>query len=78
MYPYLGLGQFLSLFYFLILLIFFPLGGPIEKIVYDAYVYLESVFKFNGSVTFFYFESRPSYTIIIDLEMKKDNNIKHV
>lgn len=31
MEPYLGFGQKLCLLYFLILLLFFPLGGPIEK-----------------------------------------------
>jgi len=40
MAPYLGVGQFLSIFYFIIFLFLFPLGGPIERLVYDAYVFL--------------------------------------
>lgn len=38
--PYLGVGQFLTVFYSMILLIFSPLGGPIEHLIYDAYIYL--------------------------------------
>jgi hypothetical protein len=39
MEPYLSFGQFLCLLYFLILLLFFPLGGPIERLIYDAYIF---------------------------------------
>jgi hypothetical protein len=38
--PYLGIGQSLSFLYFLIFLFFFPLGGPIERLVYDSYLFL--------------------------------------
>jgi quinol-cytochrome oxidoreductase complex cytochrome b subunit len=38
--PYLGIGQKLSSLYFLIFLIFFPLNGPIERLVYDSYIFI--------------------------------------
>jgi hypothetical protein len=38
--PYLGIGQNLSGLYFLIFLIFFPLNGPIERLVYDSYIFI--------------------------------------
>jgi hypothetical protein len=46
--PYLGLGQNLSGLYFLIFLLFFPLGGPIEKLIYDSYVYLTTREEFSS------------------------------
>jgi len=41
--PFLGIGLYYALFYFLILLIFFPLSGPIEHLVYDAYLLMANI-----------------------------------
>jgi hypothetical protein len=49
--PYLGLGQNLSGLYFLIFLLFFPLGGPIEKLMYDSYIHITT----RENLLFFYF-----------------------
>jgi len=38
--PYLEIGQKLCVLYFSILLIFFPLSAPIERLVYDSYLFL--------------------------------------
>lgn len=37
--PYLGFGQNLCFLYFLIILFFFPLGSPLERLVYDSYMF---------------------------------------
>jgi Fe2+ transport system protein B len=44
--PFLGLGQNLSFLYFLIFLLFFPLGGPIERLIYDSYIFLSQELDF--------------------------------
>ena len=36
--PYLTVGRFLSILYFIIILVFFPLGIFIDKLVYNAYI----------------------------------------
>ena len=49
--PFLGIGLYYALFYFLILLIFFPLSGPIEHLVYDAYLLMANIV--GNSLCFF-------------------------
>lgn len=51
MNPFLGIGLYYALFYFIILLFFFPLSGPIEHIVYDAYLLMASII--GNSLCFF-------------------------
>jgi len=49
--PFLGIGLYYALFYFLILLVFFPLSGPIEHLVYDAYLLMARIV--GNSLCFF-------------------------
>jgi len=53
--PYLGIGQNLSFLYFLIFLVFFPLGGPIERLVYDSYLFLNNE---SGRVSLYFHNFR--------------------
>jgi len=47
-------GLELSLFYFAILLIFLPLGGPIERLIYDTYIYLSEEFEVKNTLYFYF------------------------
>jgi uncharacterized membrane protein len=51
MSPYLAIGLYYALFYFLILLFFFPLSGPIEHLVYDAYLLMA---RLSGNLICFF------------------------
>jgi hypothetical protein len=42
MSPYLELGLRFTIFYFFIFIVLFPLTGPIERLVYDAYNFIVS------------------------------------
>jgi len=64
--PYLGIGQLLCIFYFLILLIFFPLGGPIERLMYDCYLFIHNEKKLSNDIHYF------SINIIEDLYCKNN------
>lgn len=75
MEPYLSYGQFLCVLYFLILLLLFPLGIPIERLVYDTYTYeankllnkriLSQLFADRNLILF-----NPSYLKIVILYQK--------
>lgn len=39
--PFLTIGRFLSFLYFLIILVLFPIGAFIEKLIYDSYIFLK-------------------------------------
>jgi len=79
MSPFLGLGLKLSIFYFTILLIFFPLGGPIERLMYDTYVYISGEFD---AIHNLYFYFRPELVGILGfsnlLVYVDDESIKNV
>jgi quinol-cytochrome oxidoreductase complex cytochrome b subunit len=38
--PFLTIGRFLSFLYFFIILVIFPLGAFIEKVIYDSYIFI--------------------------------------
>lgn len=40
--PFLTIGRFLSFLYFFIILVLFPMGAFIEKVIYDSYILLKS------------------------------------
>jgi hypothetical protein len=79
MSPFLGLGLKLSIFYFTIFLIFFPLGGPIERLMYDTYVYISGEFD---AIHNLYFYFRPELVGILGfsnlLVYVDDESIKNV
>lgn len=38
MEPYLSVGRFLGVLYFLFLMILFPFANFVDKVIYDAYI----------------------------------------
>jgi len=69
--PYLEIGQFLTVFYFFIVFLLFPLNNIFEKLIYDVYIWRgDAILKFNDGRYIVYLKT---YKFIYDSVTKYIN-----